>query len=87
MGDNVTANFTPGYNNSISSPYGGSQLNNAYRGESSFITTPNPNSSFRASPQIYNPQSDYYKTPGPYSPMRYEDGKGGDYGAGIASPG
>ena len=78
--DNANAvKFTPSYNPVNSPGYG----LNPYRGDSSFITTPNPVSSHRTTSPIYNPSSsDYYKTPGPYSPLPYDEGRiDSEYGA------
>ena len=74
--DNQGGNFTPApdYNNSsMQSPFakpGGS----IYKGDSSFISTPNPSQKYipPSSPD-YNPQSDYIKTPAPYSPLANEE--------------
>ena len=87
--DNSNAyKFTPAYN-SISSP---SYNSNAYRGDSSFITTPNPINSIRTASPVYNPHSDYYKTPGPYSPLPFDESRinsdyvPGAYGGAARSP-
>jgi DNA-directed RNA polymerase II subunit RPB1 len=71
----VNPNFTPApdYNgSSLQSPF--NHPGSIYKGDSSFISTPNPSQKFipPSSPE-YNPQSDYYKTPAPYSPMANDD--------------
>ena len=73
-----SGNFTPApdYNgSSLQSPF--HNPSSLYKGESSFISTPN-NSQKLVSPASsdYNPQSDYnnIRTPAPYSPLANEDG-------------
>ena len=72
--DNM-GNFTPApdYSSSLQSPFhnpGGS----IYKGDSSFISTPNPTQKYISpSSSDYNPQSDYIKTPAPYSPLANEE--------------
>ena len=67
-------NFTPApdYNAASISPF--NHPGSIYKGDSSFISTPNPSQKFipPSSPE-YNPTSDYYKTPAPYSPMANDD--------------
>jgi DNA-directed RNA polymerase II subunit RPB1 len=67
-------NFTPApdYNSASISPF--NHAGSIYKGDSSFISTPNPSQNIihPSSPE-YNPQSDYYKTPAPYSPMANDD--------------
>ena len=68
-------NFTPApdYNgSSLQSPF--NHPGSIYKGDSSFISTPNPSQKYvpPSSPD-YNPQSDYYKTPAPYSPMANDE--------------
>ncbi len=69
-------NFTPAndYNSSIQSPFGKPGGGSIYKGDSSFISTPNPSQKYipPSSPD-YNPQSDYIKTPAPYSPLANDD--------------
>ena len=82
--DNKQPNFTPAYQNSNPmSPYGAP--NSDYRGDSAFISTPNPNSALAPSSPMFNPASEHYRTPGPYSPLPYD--KPNDYqGASPYSP-
>ena len=78
------ASFTPATYH-VQSPYIGSG-SNLYKGDSSnFLTTPNPASQRILSPNVYNPQSDYIRTPGPYSPNPIEE-KGSEYVGSLYSP-
>ena len=85
----VNPNFTPApdYNgSSLQSPF--NHPGSIYKGDSSFISTPNPSQKFipPSSPE-YNPQSDYYKTPAPYSPMANDDAnRPSDYVSSAYSP-
>ena len=67
-------NFTPSldYNAAYISSF--NHPGSIYKGDSSFISTPNPNQKFipSLSPE-YNPTSNYYKTPALYSPMANDD--------------
>ena len=72
-----SGNFTPApdYNgSSIQSPF--HNPGSLYKGDSSFISTPNPSQKLVSpSSPDYNPQSDYNpKTPAPYSPLANDEG-------------
>jgi len=80
-----SVNFTPNPENpsSIQSPYQnpGSFMRGAY------LSTPEPGRNAPSSPE-YNPQSDYYKSPAPYSPMGNDENNRGQsqYGISAYSP-
>lgn len=67
MNDGNGPNFTPGY--PISSP----GKNSFYRNDAMYLATPNPDASIRATSPAFNPNSDYVRTPGPYSPLPFDD--------------
>ena len=78
------ASFTPATYH-VQSPYIGSG-SNLYKGDSSnFLTTPNTVSQRILSPNVYNPQSDYIRTPEPYSQNQIEE-KGSVYIESLYSP-
>ena len=83
-----TGNFTPApdYNGaSLQSPF--HNPGSVYKGDSSFISTPNASQKIisPSSPE-YNPQSEYGKTPAPYSPLANDGNYGirSEYGIGSA---
>ena len=80
-------NFTPAPESSLQSPFG--KPGSVYKGDSSFISTPNHSQKYipPSSPD-YNPQSDYIKTPAPYSPLANEENyrNPSEYGVSAYSP-
>ena len=81
-----SARFTPAHDNnpsSIQSPF----HNPGSFYKDTFISSPEQGKNAPSSPE-YNPQSDYYKTPAPYSPMPNEEGNRGQsqYGVSAYSP-
>ena len=81
-----SARFTPGRENnpsSIQSPF----HNPGSFYKDTFISSPEQGKNAPSSPE-YNPQSDYYKTPAPYSPTANDDGNRGQsqYGISAYSP-
>jgi DNA-directed RNA polymerase II subunit RPB1 len=81
-----SARFTPAHDNnpsSIQSPF----HNPGSFYKDTFISSPEQGKNAPSSPE-YNPQSDYYKTPAPYSPMPNDDGNRGQsqYGVSAYSP-
>ena len=82
----ASVRFTPGPGpdaSSIQSPF--YNAGSLYKG--TYISTPEPGKNAPSSPE-YNPQSDYYKTPAPYSPMANDDNNRGQsqYGPSAYSP-
>ena len=76
--------FTPGPDpSSIASPY----YNPGSFNRGTYISSPEQGKNVPSSPE-YNPQSDYYKTPAPYSPMANDENNRGQsqYGISAYSP-